>query len=114
MTSGLCADPTTGASHRRREGLLAFGVLLAVVTVDQLTKWWAWRHTPAVMDAGATWFLGPTVSAWYAGSGRGAVLDLLSLEVLTCLTFALLRRHRPPLVLVSGMLTIAGWGSNLL
>jgi lipoprotein signal peptidase len=93
---------------------VAFGVLLAVVAVDQLSKWWAWRHTLAVMDPGATWFLGPTVSAWYASHGRGAVLDLLSLELLTCLTFALVRRPRPALVLVSGMLMIAGWGSNLL
>jgi lipoprotein signal peptidase len=114
MTSGLCADPATVGRWRRRQNLLVFGVLLAVVAVDQITKWWAWRHVHAVMDPGATWFLGPTVSAWYASHGRGALLDLLSLEVLTFLTFALVRRHRRALVLVSGMLMIAGWGSNLL
>jgi lipoprotein signal peptidase len=114
MTSGLCPAPETGASRRRRERLLALGVLLAVVAIDQITKWWAWRHTPSVMDPGATWFLGPTVSEWYASHGRGAALDVLGIQVLTCLTFALVRRPRPAPVLVSGMLIIAGWGSNLL
>jgi lipoprotein signal peptidase len=115
MTSGTrAADPATGAGSRRRACLLALGVVLAVVAVDQGTKWWGWRHAQAVMDPGATWFLGSGVSAWYSADGRGAVLDLLSLELLTLLAFVLVRRPRPALVLVPGMLAIAGWGSNLL
>jgi lipoprotein signal peptidase len=115
MTSGtIAAAPATGARPRRRRIRLALGVLLLVVVVDQASKWWAWRHLNAVMDPGATWFLGRTVSTWYAAGGRGAVLDLLSLEALTFAAFALVRRPRSDLVLVSGVLMIAGWGSNLL
>jgi lipoprotein signal peptidase len=100
---------------RRWQGLLTLGVVAAVVLADQVTKWWGWRHvTGAIVNPGGTWFLGETVSAWYSGQLEGAVLDVLSLQVLTLGAFALLRRPRRLLVLVSASLMIAGWGSNLL
>jgi lipoprotein signal peptidase len=99
---------------RRRQGLLALAVLSGVVVLDQATKWWAWRHVYAVLNAGSTWFLGGTVSGWYSAELRGALLDLGSLEALTLGAFLLLRRPRPRALLVPGLLMIGGWGSNLL
>lgn len=100
--------------RRRRQGLLALAVLAGVVVLDQGTKWWAWRHVYAVVNAGSTWFLGGTVSGWYSDGLRGSLLDLGSIEALTLGAFLLLRRQRPRLLLVAALLMIGGWGSNLL
>jgi lipoprotein signal peptidase len=89
-------------------------VLAGVILVDQLSKWWAWRHIPgAVVNMGATWFLGGTLSSWYSGHLSGAVLDLVSTQVLAFGLFALLRRPRPLPVLLPAACALAGWGGNL-
>jgi lipoprotein signal peptidase len=98
----------------RRQGLLALAVLVGVVVLDQATKWWAWRHVYAVVNAGSTWFLGGTVSGWYADAVHGALLDLASIEALTLGAFLLLRRPRPRRLLLPALLMLGGWGSNLL
>lgn len=99
---------------RRRQGFLALAVLAGVVLLDQATKWWAWRHVHAVLNAGSTWFLGGTVSRWYSDQLHGALLDLGSAEALTLAAFLLLRRPRSRALLMPVLLMIGGWGSNLL
>lgn len=108
--AGVGPVPARGG---RAPGLLAAGLFAAVVLLDQTSKWWAWRSVFAVINPGGTWFLGRTVSGWYSGSLGGALLDLVSLEVLALAAFVLLRRPRTPLVLAAGILTIGGWASNL-
>jgi lipoprotein signal peptidase len=106
---------TTRTTPGRRQLLLTALVLTLVVLVDQLTKWWAWRHEAAAqLNPGSTGFLGSTISGWYTGELAGAVLDLISTQILVLGTFALLRRPRPLDVLLGGALMIGGWSSNLL
>jgi lipoprotein signal peptidase len=102
------------AATRTRQGAVVCGVLVAVVLLDQMTKWWAWRHVYAVVNPGGTWFLGRTVGDWFSGQLLGAALDLVGLQVLVLAARGLLRRRRPVLVLVCGTLMLGGWGSNLL
>jgi lipoprotein signal peptidase len=97
------------------QGLVALGLLAAVVVVDQATKWWGWRHVPgATINPGTTWALWHTVNGWYSGPVTGALLDLLDVGLLSLAVGALVRRERPVRVLVSGALMIGGWSSNLL
>ena len=99
----------------RRQRVLALVVLAAVALVDQLAKAWAWRHLPgAQTNTGATWFLGGAVSRLYAAGLPGAVLDLVGAQLVALAAFAVLRRPRPRAVLLSGMLMVSGWASNLL
>jgi lipoprotein signal peptidase len=103
------------ASRSGSQGLVAFGLLTTIALLDQLTKFWAWRHVPdAVINSGATGPLGSTVSSWYSGPVTGALLDMLDCGLLTMTGIALLRRPRSVLVLLAGTLMIGGWGSNLL
>lgn len=106
-------SPPSGAGPRSQR-LLAIGILCATALLDQTTKWWAWQHAHAVLNQGATWFLGSTVSSWYADPHIGAALDVISLETLAVAVVVLLRRRQPTVVLVAATLMIAGWGSNLL
>jgi lipoprotein signal peptidase len=93
----------------------AVAILLGlVVAADQAGKWWAGRHVLTIVNPGATGFLGPVVSGWYADPWRGQVLDALSGTALAVALTVLIRRPRCRLVLVSASLTIGGWGSNLL
>jgi len=105
-------DPLRSAG--RRQALWVLGVLTVVILTDQLTKAWAWRHLPeAVLNTGATWFLGHTISSWYRTDPSGGLLDLASTQILAFCLFTLLRRPRPLPVLLAAALTIAGWASNL-
>jgi lipoprotein signal peptidase len=106
---------TTPTPTSRRQLLPAALVLTVVVLVDQLTKWFAWRHVAtAQINTGGTSFLDSTISGWYSRELPGAALDLISTQILVLGTFALLRRPRPLDVLLGAALMISGWSSNLL
>lgn len=107
----LCGLRGTAGSRQARYVL---AILTVVLLVDQLTKWWAWRHIPdVVINRGGTWLLGHTVGSWYCGDLSGALLDLLSTQVLALGLFALLRRPRSLAALLGGAGMISGWASNL-
>jgi lipoprotein signal peptidase len=112
--------PSAGAAHtpvdrRRRQGAITLGLLVAVVVLDQATKWWGWRYAPeAIVNTGSTWFIGDPVRGWVSGPVTGPLVDLLALGLLVVIGSSLVRRLRRPLLLVAGALMIAGWGSNLL
>lgn len=91
-------------------------VLLAtVIVVDQVAKWWAWRHSSlAKINYGGNIFVGDTISQWYADPATGALLDLMDVGVLTAAVLVLIRRRLPTLVFVPGALMVGGWISNLL
>ncbi len=90
-------------------------LLAAVIAVDQVTKWWAWRHAPLVrINYGGNIFVGDTISQWYADPTTGALLDLMDFGVLTAAALILIRRRLPAPVLVPGALMVGGWISNLL
>jgi lipoprotein signal peptidase len=91
------------------------GLLAVVVTLDQTTKWWAWRSVSgATVNAGSTWPIGRPVSGWFSSPVTGAVLDLLGIGLLSLAGHLLVRRRRRGAVLVAGALMIGGWSSNLL
>jgi lipoprotein signal peptidase len=93
---------------------MAIALLVAVIAVDQVVKWWAWRHTAtAHINFGGNAFVNATISRWYASPVSGALLDLLSFGLLTAAAAFLLHRRRPVVVLVAGTLMIGGWISNL-
>lgn len=92
----------------------AIALLVAAIVVDQVVKWWAWRHTAtARINFGGNIFVNTTISRWYAGPVSGALLDLLGFGVLMAATAFLLHRRRSLVVLVAGTLTLGGWLSNL-
>jgi lipoprotein signal peptidase len=106
-------QPATWAGRRQRA--IAIGLLAAVVVLDQTTKWWAWRNvSDSIINAGSTWPIGRPVSGWFSGPVTGAVLDLLSVGLLSLAGHLLVRRRRRGAVLVAGALMIGGWVSNLL
>ena len=107
---GDAAVRTRFGQHR-----LVIGLLVAVVVLDQATKWWGWRNVPwAVINAGRTWSPGPTPGDWYSGPVTGALLDFLDFGLLCVAVLGLLRRRRPVVVVASGAAMIGGWSSNLL
>lgn len=93
---------------------MAIALLGSVIVVDQVAKWWAWRHTAtAHINFGGNIFVNSTISRWYTSPVSGALLDLLGFGLLMSATAFLLHRRRPVVVLVAGTLTIGGWISNL-
>jgi lipoprotein signal peptidase len=106
-------DAVTGPD--RRQGLVALGLMVTVIVVDQTTKWWAWRNASrAIINPGGTWLIGRPVSGLFSGPVSGPLIDLLDVGLLTLAGFVLVSRPRRGLFLVSGALMIAGWSSNLL
>src|SRR5882757_10374741 len=100
-----------GLQHRS----MVLALLAAVILVDQLTKWWAWRHAPLTkINYGGNIFVGDTISQWYADPATGALLDLIDSGVLSAAALVLIRRRPPALVLVPGAVMVGGWSSNLL
>jgi lipoprotein signal peptidase len=100
---------------RGRHGAMTLGLQLAVVVLDQATKWWGWRHAPsAIINTGPTWFIDGPVSRWVSGPVTGPLIDLLGVGLLSVTACILVRRRRRLPLLVPGALMIAGWGSNLL
>lgn len=107
------AQPIRKGKVGHRPTVLA--LLAVVIAVDQLVKWWAWRHAPlAQINYGGNIFVGDTVSQWYADPSTGALLDLMDFGVLSAAAFVLIRRRPPAVVLVPGGLMVGGWVSNLL
>lgn len=101
------------AEFRRRPMVLV--VLTVVIVLDQVTKWWAWRHVPGTfINYGGDALVGATVSGWYADPVGGALLDLLGAGLLATAVSVLVRRRWPAKVLVPGALMVGGWSSNLL
>jgi lipoprotein signal peptidase len=105
-------ESTTGTVRPARWAV--FALLALAIVVDQLGKWWAWRHAPlAKINYGGNIFVGDTISRWYADPTTGALLDLMDFGVLSAAAFVLVRRRPPPVVLVPGGLMVGGWISNL-
>jgi lipoprotein signal peptidase len=106
-------EAAIGAGRRQR--LTALGLVLAVIVLDQTTKWWAWRHAPETyINSGSTWPIGRPVSGWFSGAVSGRLLDLGAVGLLSVSSFLLARRRRRCSLLATGFLTIGGWSSNLL
>ena len=102
------------ASGSMRHPPLVLAVLAAIVLVDQVTKWWAWRHlASAVINPGGDQLVGPVVGRWYSAQLSGAVLDVHGAVVLAVAVW-LLGRLRRRLVVVPATVGIAGWSSNAL
>jgi lipoprotein signal peptidase len=114
MAAAVCPSQLTRKGRlRHRPTVLA--LLAVVIAVDQLAKWWAWRHAPlAKINYGGNIFVGDTISQWYADPSTGALLDLMDFGLLSAAAFVLIRRRPPALVLVPGGLMVGGWVSNLL
>jgi lipoprotein signal peptidase len=109
------SDDVAATGALRRQRLTALGLVLAVVMVDQATKWWGWRHAPGTyINAGSTWLIGQPISGWVSGAASGRVLDAAAVALFTVAGFLLVRRRRPARLLVTGVLIIGGWSSNLL
>jgi lipoprotein signal peptidase len=104
-------------THRlpvRARPLLVLALLAAVLVVDQLSKWWAWRHAPLVkINYGGNIFVGDAISRWYADPATGALLDLVDFGLLSATVIVLVRRMPSTVVLVPGGLMVGGWVSNL-
>ena len=112
-TSGAPID--VERKDRYRQPSLLLTALSAVIVLDQVTKWWGWRHVSlAIVNPGGDFLVGRTISGWYAGQVSGALLDLVSFGALSTAVSVLVRRRRPVLVTVSGAVMIGGWSSNLL
>jgi lipoprotein signal peptidase len=112
----VAVSPSPDDAQRRlvhRPAMLA--LLGAVIVVDQIGKWWAWRHAPLVkINYGGNIFVGDVISRWYADPTTGALLDLMDFGLLSAAAFVLIRRRPPAIVLVPGGLMVGGWISNLL
>ena len=90
-------------------------VIAAVVVADQAVKWWAWRHVDGVLiNSGGYILLGPAIRSWFAHPVGGAVFDVVGAAGLIVGGWWLIRRPRPPGVLLGGGLIIGGWTSNIL
>lgn len=102
-------------AHKRRWATTVGLLLVAVVVLDQVTKWWAWRHAPvAHINEGGNPFVGKIVGGWFADPVTGAFLDLMDFGLLTTALVMLSRRAQPAIIWFSTALMIAGWSSNLL
>ncbi len=106
---------TVKRPERLSQRLLVLALLAAVIVVDQVTKWWAWRHLPgACINTGGDLLTGATVGRWYTQPVPGALLDLLDFGLVSAAVCVLVRRQRPAAVTVCGSLMVGGWSSNLL
>ena len=104
----------TTYARQRSQLVIVATVLATVATIDQVTKWWAWRHVSgALINAGGSPMTGPIVNHWYENPFRGAILDLLGSGLLGLALLLLLRHRRHPAVLVSATVMLGGWTSNI-
>jgi hypothetical protein len=119
MSSDTRTAPISSLDVLRKDGFgqrsVVVALLAVVIVLDQATKWWGWRHFPyAIINDGGNRLVGSTVSGWFAGPVTGVLLDFLDLGLVSVAASVLVRRRRPAVVLVSGALMMAGWGSDLL
>src|SRR2546423_607372 len=118
MSVDTLTAPAASLEEERRDESGQRSIVLALLTMavvlDQATKWWGWRHVPAIINGGGDWLVGSRVGEWYAGPVSGALLDLLDFGLVGIAAYVLIRHRRPTLVLISGALLVGGWGSNLL
>jgi lipoprotein signal peptidase len=102
-------------AHRRKWATMVGVALVAVVVLDQVTKWWAWRHAPvAHINEGGNPFVGDVIGSWFADPTIGAFLDLMDFGLLTTALVMLSRRAEPAIIWFFSAVMIAGWSSNLL
>jgi lipoprotein signal peptidase len=105
----------TSRQDSTSQALAVLALLAVVIAVDQVVKWWAWRHVPgARINAGGDALVGRTVGAWYARPVTGALFDLLDFGLLSVVVWILARRRASAAVFVPGALMTGGWVSNLL
>jgi lipoprotein signal peptidase len=106
---------SVGQRVRARPGVVVFGLIVAIVVLDQAVKWWAWRHVPwARINPGGDILVGRKIGTWYADPVTGALLDLLDFGVLSIAVSVLVRPRTAAAVRVLGALMVGGWSSNLL
>jgi lipoprotein signal peptidase len=115
----FCDEPAgrnaTARSAPIGQGGMVLTLMAAVSLVDQATKWWAWRHVRwTVINPGGDAITGQRIATWYADRATGALLDLMSVALASCVVYCLARCRLHPAVWVLGALTAGGWGSNLL
>ncbi|MET0468263.1 MAG: signal peptidase II [Aeromicrobium sp.] len=111
-------DPSTVPLGRRRVGLFA-GVALAVVLIDQLTKWWAVARLdgsdaiPVLGDLLSLRFVLNPGAALGTGAGYTIVLSLIAIAVTVTLVF-IAPRLRDPWWAVGLGLFLGGAVGNLI
>jgi lipoprotein signal peptidase len=107
---------TRGAARiRRGQRLAVFGVIAAIVVLDQSVKWWAWRNVSGVrVNYGGDALAIDGIGKLYRGPVAGALLDLFDSALILAAGWLLLRRRRSIAVMISGALVIGGWGSDIL
>jgi lipoprotein signal peptidase len=105
----------TDATDTPRRWRLIAAVIAGVVVVDQLVKWWTWRHVDGVLiNSGGYILLGSDIRSWFATPIGGAVADVIGTIALIVAVLWLARRPRPTGVLLGGALIVGGWASNIL
>lgn len=113
--SGHASQAQAARNEQLGQRSTVLALLAAVIILDQATKWWAWRNASRpIINTGSNPFVGATVDNWCKDRVTGAVLDLVAFVVLGIAVSALARRKRPALVLITGILMIGGWSSNLI
>jgi lipoprotein signal peptidase len=111
---GAQLAPARVRTHASGQARLLVAVVLAVTTVDQLAKAWAWRHLELIhINSGTGLLLGDRTGAWYRDADLGPLLDGVAVTVVLALAVLLVRRPRPPLVFLGLATMLAGWASNL-
>jgi lipoprotein signal peptidase len=114
----LEAVAALGAERRevkRRAEPTVLALLTLVIVLDQVTKWWAWRHFSTVtINVGGDPFVGHTVGGLFAGQLTGARLDLLDAALLGGVALTLMRGPKMTVLRACATLVVAGWMSNLL
>jgi lipoprotein signal peptidase len=94
---------------------LLLTVFTAVIGVDQVVKWLAWRRfDESLINGGGYILLGRVIRSWFAAPASGAVADVLGGVLVVLGIGRLLHSRRPRCVLIGGGLVLAGSLSNLL
>jgi lipoprotein signal peptidase len=111
----LISRGMAAARIRRGQRLAVFGVIAAIVVLDQSVKWWAWRNVSGVrVNYGGDALAIDGIGKLYRGPVAGALLDLFDSALILAAGWLLLRRRRSIAVMISGALVIGGWGSDIL